>query len=130
MSDHFLDVDGKVYYFDLDNVFNAVKMDYVEFEQETTSSGQTNQIINEDVNENINEDVNQKVYFDAAYNPTKYETLRNIIEVFFNELNVESGDNALGITYILENQGNFYFTLAFNTLVKYGILKIKDKYDE
>lgn len=124
MSNNYIDINGKIYHFDLDMAFEAVKMDYVTYEEgedvidETQVSGMTH-------DSSIDGEV-KTTYFDAAYNPVKYEVLRNIMESFFNELNTESGDNALGIEYVLENQGNFYFTAAYNTLLKYGILKIKE----
>jgi len=124
MSNNYIDINGKIYHFDLDKAFDAVKIDYVTYEEgESVIDDSQVSGLTEDPS---NDEDTKTTYFDAAYNPVKYEVLRNIMETFFNELNTESGDNALGIDYVLENQGNFYFIAAYNTLLKYGILKITE----
>lgn len=125
MSNKYIDINGKIFHFDLDKAFDAVKMDYVTYEDNSDNNAVVDQVTGV-TNDPVNETETKTTYFDAAYNPVKYELLRTIMESFFNELNTESGDNALGIDYVLENQGNFYFTAAYNTLLKYEILKVTE----
>jgi len=106
------DVDGVSYYFDLDELYNAVKMPPKDVIKEY-----------EDEEGNVTE---KTVKEDGGVNLPKYEFIRLLSEVFFDNKESEDIDTAMGLKYSMDKM-SLQFKITFNTFLAYGIIKTSYK---
>ena len=118
MEDIILEFGGVAYYLDFDGIQNILKSD------EDLESGEV--IETDTKTTNINGGVEKVEITTRQYHKgreidiSKYETYRTLIEILLTFQ--DDGDDSLGTERALSS-APLPFKIAFNTLVKYGVLK-------
>lgn len=120
MEEIVLDFGGVVYYIDFDNLVNLI-----EYKEKDGVSSKT-AIETEEKIIKRNDDSEEVIKSKREYPKTKeldlsrYETYRTLFEVLLTPM--EEIDGSLGAERGLQ-ETSLPFKIAFNTLVKYGVLK-------
>lgn len=118
-EDIILEFGGVAYYIDFDGIDNMLKSDDPDLESKNVEETETETTyINGGVEKTK---VNTRTYHKGReVDLSRYETYRTLLEILLTYN--ESDDDALGVERSL-SKTPLPFRIAFNTLVKYGILK-------
>ena len=119
MEDIVLEFGGIVYYLDLDNLQNMLKLDEGRESSEVEETETTTTYIQGGLEKT--EVKVKKYYKNKELDISKYETYRALIEILLTDVGFED-DDSLGVEMGL-SKASLPFKIAFNTLVKYGILR-------
>jgi hypothetical protein len=118
MEDILLEFGGISYYIDFDGLSNILKND-PELEQKEAKETETKTTYIQGGVEKT-EVIERTYYKGLEIDISRYETFRALFEILLTHN--EESDTTLGAERAL-NDAPLSFKLAFNTLVKYGILK-------
>lgn len=121
MEENYLDFGGSIYYIDLSAFDKLLTIDGLlepknVVETETTIAyGEKNKVLEKAV-------TTRESQKNKEINIATYETVRMLLEIILTFSEGEDVDNALGSHRALQ-ASTLSFKIAFNTLLKYGIIK-------
>ena len=119
MEEIVLEFGGVAYYLDFDGLQNILKSDPDLEQREVTETETTTTYIQGGVEKT---EITERTYYKGReIDLSRYETYRAMLEILLNYTS-EDDDGTLGVERALYN-APLPFKIAFNTLVKYGILK-------
>ena len=120
MSELYLDFGGKDYYLDFDELDKFLFVDIGGKEVSETEE----RIMFSDSGEETGKEVTVKTSVnEKEINGVRYEMITGMIQVILDARDGDDGDDLLGAKIALE-KAPLAYKLAFNTLMKYKIIKI------
>lgn len=123
-----IDFGGKIYYIDFNSIDMIVSGDKSLKPQKVTDTETT--IVYDEKDKITGKQVTTSIYHKGKeMDASKYDVLRLMLEIVLKGDDEINGDDALGTDRIFK-KAPLSFKLAFNTLMKYGILKELEITDE
>jgi hypothetical protein len=119
MEDLYLNFGGREYYIDFDELDKFL---FVKLDDKKVEETEERMIFDKDGNLTGAEKTSKSFTNEKEINGVRYEVITNMLETILYSNSGEDGDDLLGAKRVLDD-ASLAYKLAFNTLIKYKILK-------